>query len=216
MSSSISSRRPGIMSVALTLFLNGVLPLLLYVWLKKGHSEFMALLVASAVPLVESALYYARFRRLDAFGLLMLFGMVLSMLLALTGGEARLMLLRGSAVTALIGAVFLGSLAFPRPLIVPLARRFVSSQKHGDFDALWSIPYARRVYRIMTAVWGVMLLGEAAVRTLLVWELSTAWFLAVSDIVFYGFIAATALWTVYYRRSAAKKLEGIRLGRLPS
>lgn len=212
MSSSISSRRPGVLSVALTLFLNGVLPLLLYVWLRKGHSEFVALLIASALPLVESALYYARFRKLDAFGLLMLAGMVLSMLLALVGGETKLLLLRGSAVTAVIGAAFLCSLCFPRPLMVPLARRFTSTHQHGDFDALWSIPYARRVYRIMTAVWGVILIGEAAVRTLLAWELSTTWFLAVSDIVFYSFIAAAALWTLYYRRMAAKKLALIRLG----
>ncbi|MNV54309.1 hypothetical protein D3C71_1464970 [compost metagenome] len=190
--------------IILTVLLNALLPWLVYLLLIRYFSSFMALSAAAFLPLVENIIYLVRFRRLDTFGSLMLGSFVLAALLALMGGDERLLLVRGSIVTGAVGAAFLLSLLLNRPLIYGLAKRFVSPETAARYEEGWHKPQVRRVFRIMTAVWGAALLLEAAVRTLLVYTLPVAVFLGVSNLVFYGFIGAAAVWTwVYRRRSAA-------------
>lgn len=63
----------------------------------------------------------------------------------------------------------------------------------------------------MTVVWGVALLGEAVVRTILVYELTVTEFLAVSNFVMYGFIGAAIVFTVSFRKRAKKRFEQLGL-----
>lgn len=187
-----------------TLMLNAVLPWIVYLLLISRFSSFTALSAAAFLPLIENMVYLIRFRRLDTFGSLMLGSFVLAALLAFMGGDERLLLVRGSIVTGAVGAAFLLSLLFSRPLIYGLAKRFVAPQTAARYEEGWHKPQVRRVFKIMSAVWGGTLLLEAAVRTLLVYTLPVAVFLGVSNLVFYGFIGAAAVWTwVYRRRSAA-------------
>ncbi|WP_246021851.1 VC0807 family protein [Paenibacillus zeisoli] len=190
--------------IVLTVLLNALLPWLVYLLLIRHFSSFTALSAAAFLPLIENIVYLARYRRLDTFGSLMLGSFVLAALLAFMGGDERVLLVRGSIVTGAVGAAFLLSLLLNRPLIYGLAKRFVSPETAAKYEEGWHKPQVRRVFRIMTAVWGAALLLEAAVRTLLVYTLPVAVFLGVSNLVFYGFIGAAALWTwVYRKRSTA-------------
>ncbi|WP_205620117.1 VC0807 family protein [Cohnella thermotolerans] len=156
--------------VIMTLILNGVVPWLLYVWLKDYMSGTAALTIATTVPLAENLIYLARNRKLDAFGSLMLFTFLLTLAFVMLGGSEKVLLVRESLITAGVGLLFLVSLMFPRPLMFYLAERFAGK---GDFAANWNYSYFRFVMRLMTFVWGFMLTAEAAVRVTMVFELST-------------------------------------------
>jgi hypothetical protein len=128
--------------------------------------------------------------------------------LVLLGGSEKILLVRESFVTASVGIVFLGSMVFKRPLMYHLAVRFIAN---NEFATNWSYAYFRFVMRIMTFVWGILLTAEAAVRVVMVFRLTTERYLALSNIVLYGFIGAAALWTVVYRRHSSRKFSEIKL-----
>jgi hypothetical protein len=63
---------------------------------------------------------------------------------------------------------------------------------------------------VITVVWGIELLGEAAIRICLVIALSTVQFLIVSPFVLYGIIAALVTWMFLYSQQGRKKGEELR------
>lgn len=202
-----------IRGIAITLLINGALPYIVYVWLSGRMSGFTALSVATMIPLADNLLHLAKHKKLDAFGAMMMFTFLLGLALIMLGGDEKLLLIRESFVTAAVGLLFLASLLFPRPLIYYLAMRFSVKENAGersDFAGNWEYPYFRYVVRLMTTVWGVILVAEAVVRTALVYELTTEQFLPVSNIVFYSFIGAAAAWTVMYRKRSRNRLLTIK------
>jgi len=193
--------------VILTLLINGLAPWGIYELLSHYMSSVAALSVATLVPLVDNVIHFARHRKLDAFGALMLFTFVLTLVLVSLGGSEKILLVRESLITGAVGFVFLGSLLFKRPLIFHLALRFM---KIDGFADNWSIAYFRLVMRLMTLVWGLMLVLEAVVRVILVFQLTTSQFLVLSNFVMYGFIGAALLWTIVYRRKSSRRLLEIK------
>lgn len=206
----IASKRKVIQSVIISILINGLVPVVLYNLLLDYFSSFVSLLIATLVPLLDNLYHIVKHRKADAFGLFMLTGFVLSLLAFLLGGSEKLILMRESLVTGILGLIFIGSLFYSKPLIYHFAIRFSSSgesEQKGKFAYNWGIPYFRFVIRLMTAVWGISLLAEAVIKTILVYELSISAFLAVSQIIFYSIIGVTILWTVIYRRYAKTRLD---------
>lgn len=189
--------------VIFTLLVNGIVPWVLYVWLSEHMSSLAALTIATLVPLLDNLVHLVKHRKLDAFGALMLFTFLLTIVLVLLGGSEKILLVRESLITASVGLIFLGSLFFRRPIMYYLALRFIAAP---HFAENWDYAYFRFVMKLMTFVWGVMLTLEAVVRVVMVYQLSTASYLALSNLVLYGFIGATVLWTLIYRRHSAAKL----------
>ncbi|MEH7348081.1 VC0807 family protein [Gottfriedia acidiceleris] len=196
------------MYVIFTLVINGILPWVIYVVLSDYMSSLLALSIATLIPLVDNVVHLWKHKRLDAFGGLMLFTLILTLLLVLLGGSEKILLVRESLITASVGIIFLVSLLFKRPIMFYLGMRFIQNNR---FAENWNIKYFRFVMRLMTFVWGTMLLLEAVVRIIMVYDLSTERYLLFSNYVLYGFIGAAILWTVIYRRKSAKKLQEIKL-----
>lgn len=206
----IPSKRKVIQSVIVSVLINGLVPVVLYNLLLDHFSSFVSLLLATLVPLLDNLYHIVKHKKADAFGLFMLTGFVLSLLAFLLGGSEKLILMRESLVTGILGLIFIGSLFYSKPLIYHFAIRFSSndeSEQKGKFANNWEFPYFRFVIRLMTAVWGIAMLAEAAIKTILVYELSISAFLAVSQIIFYSVIGVTILWTVIYRRYAKTRLD---------
>ncbi|WML48052.1 VC0807 family protein [Neobacillus sp. PS3-34] len=205
------SQRKVIQSVLLSIFLNGIMPLVVYNLLLGHYSSFNSLLIATLIPLADNFYHFIKHKKADAFGLFMLTGFILSLVAFFMGGSEKWILMRESMVTGLLGFIFIGSLFFKRPLIYHFAIRFSNSgdEKKGQFAQNWNLAYFRYVIRLMTAVWGVALLGEAIIKMLLVFRLSVSSFLAVSPIVFYSILGVTIAWTVLYRRHAKTKMDEI-------
>lgn len=204
-----TTKRLVILGLILTVFINCILPIISYNWLKHIVAPLPALVFATLIPLLENLIYVLKKRRFDVFGLLMLGSFVLSILLALLGGSERLVLLRDSFVTVAIGACFILSLLMHRPLIFHLAKRFLIHTNANKLELNWEIPHYRYGFRLITLVWGLALLIEAGFRIVLVYELSVEMFLVLSKLMLYGTIGCTAVWTIVYRRYLVKKHENV-------
>jgi hypothetical protein len=206
----LTSKKNVIKSVVVSIFLNGLIPVAIYNLLLGNFSSFVSLLIATLVPLMDNLYHIIKHRKADAFGLFMLTGFILSLLAFLLGGSEKLILMRESLVTGILGLIFIGSLFYSKPLIYHFALRFSAkdeSEQKGNFEKNWEFSYFRFVIRLMTAVWGIALLIEAIIKTILVNELSITTFLAVSQVIFYGILGVTILWTVFYRKYAKTRLD---------
>lgn len=189
---------------------NVILPLAIYNYAEAPLGEVKALLASSGPPILWSLVEFARHRRVDALSLLVVSGIVLSLLAMIGGGGLRFLQLREKLVTAGIGLVFLGSAAFGKPLIYQLARATMRRKSEADaqeFEALQVHAGFRRTMMVMTLVWGLGLLADAAVSVVLVFALSIREYLIVNPILGYGTMGALGLWTTLYARRARRRGE---------
>jgi intracellular septation protein A len=193
---------------AVEALINFVLPYLIFDLAQPHYGDVQALIMSSAPPILWSIIEFARHRRIDAVSILVLLGIVLSLVAVAGGGSARFLQLREKLVTVTIGLVFLGSALIGKPLIYQLARaRMVrdSSAELEQFDALRDNKYFRRTMMVLTVVWGLGLLVDAAVSIALVYALPIKTYLAVNPVVSYTTIGALSLWTFIYVQRQRKK-----------
>ncbi|MEA3124708.1 MAG: hypothetical protein QOD67_1727 [Caballeronia sp.] len=198
--------RPGLV---VELGVNLVLPWLAYRLALPHWGELGALYASAVPPVIWSLVEFARTRRVDALSILVLLGIALSVVLMALGGSPRLLLMRESIASGAIGVVFLLSLALRRPLTFYLARATVAREGEGGaerFEALWNErPALRRSVRLMTAVWGLGLTGENALRSWLAWHWPIERFLVVSPFIGYGIYGALTVWTLMYRKKLQRR-----------
>ncbi|HEV7834450.1 MAG TPA: VC0807 family protein [Caballeronia sp.] len=198
--------RPGLV---VELGVNLLLPWLAYRLALPYWGELGALYASAVPPVIWSLVEFARTRRVDALSILVLLGIALSVVLMALGGSPRLLLMRESIASGAIGVVFLLSLALRRPLTFYLARATVAREGEGGaerFEALWNErPALRRSVRLMTAVWGLGLTGENALRSWLAWHWPIERFLVVSPFIGYGIYGALTVWTLMYRKKLQRR-----------
>jgi hypothetical protein len=189
-----------------TLLFSVALPLATYfVLIGQGRSEVTALLISGVWPVVELGLSFALHRRFDEIAILALIFIALGVVAGLGFNSARLVLVKESAVTGLFGLVTLGSLALPRPLMFYFGRKFATDGTPDGvayWNGLWRYPAFRRTQRIITVVWGVASLAEAALRIGLSYALSTSAMAVVSSVLPPVVSGALVFWTVSYGRRA--------------
>ncbi|CAG4891116.1 VC0807 family protein [Paraburkholderia saeva] len=196
-------------SFLLELIVNLALPWLAYRLALPHWGETGGLIASAVPPVIWSLVELARFRRVDALSVLVLLGIVLSIAAMAAGGSPRMLLLRESLVSGAIGVAFLASLLMPRPLVFYLARATVAREKAdgaAQIDALWRArPAFASALRLMTAVWGVGLTVETAVRVFMAMTWPIERFLVVSPFASYGIYGALLLWTFWYRKGLKKR-----------
>ena len=112
--------------------------------------------------------------------------------------------------TGVFGVACLGSLRTRRPLMFGRALEFVGpdTAKGREMTGLWQYDGYRRVFRVITAGWGVGFLLEAALRIVIVYNTSTNTALASSKITPFSWLAVLSAWTVGY--GAQQKRNGER------
>lgn len=199
-----------------TILLNVVAPIVVYDALSaRGVADVPALLLSGIPPVIELVATVAIARRVDEFSVFVLILLALSVLVALVSGDARLLLLRESAVTGLFGLVLLGSLLAPRPLMFYFGRRFATDGSRGQvawWNGLWQYPGFRRTQYGITTMWGVTLLVEAVVRAVLTYRLSVAAMVVVNNVVptvvTVVLVVATVVWGQVARRAGNARTAG--------
>jgi hypothetical protein len=189
----------------LELAVNLLLPWLAYRLAMPHWGETGGLIASAVPPVVWSLVELARFRRVDALSLIVLLGIVLSIGAMALGGSPRMLLLRESLVSGAVGVAFLLSLPMRRPLIFYLARATVAREMAGGAErvnALWDErPAFAPSMRMMTAVWGVGLTTETALRSWMAWTWPIERFLVVSPFIGYGIYGGLLVWTLWYRKT---------------
>src|SRR5436305_4714940 len=165
-----------------------IIPLAVYYIVRKHvSSDATALIIAGAFPATWVLVEFARKRTLDAIGCITLFGFLAGIAASYAlGGNAFVLKVRASAFTALFGLVCLVSLSWHRPAMFHLGKALSAGddrERRRAYDELFDLPTARRTFLIITAVWGMGLLVEAAARIVLAVALPTGTFLAVSPVL---------------------------------
>ncbi|CAM5434812.1 hypothetical protein SAVIM338S_02535 [Streptomyces avidinii] len=189
----------------LTIGFNVVAPVLTYNMLTdRGWSEFAALLVSGAWPVVDSIVHLAWRRKVDEFAVVTLVFLVITALVTLIGAHsARALLIKDSGVTGLFGALCVATLFAPRPLMFYFGRKFgTDGTKEGVayFNGLWRYPDFRAAMRRMTTVWGAAYLAEASLRVVLAYLLSVDTMVVVSPVLIYGVLVSLIFWTVRFSK----------------
>ncbi|KAI9277859.1 hypothetical protein BY458DRAFT_504252 [Sporodiniella umbellata] len=107
-----------------------------------------------------------RRRRLDILGCVFVISYVISAILSVVTGDIRLTLLRDSAVTAMIGGLFLITL-------IPLKTRWTdrAGQEHSQSTPNFNWDHIK-IYRLFayatTAGWGTLLMGEFIAKVIMI------------------------------------------------
>jgi hypothetical protein len=141
-----------------------------------GVSAGTALVVGGALIAPWIVYGVVRNRRLDVMAAFTLSMLLVGALMSAVTGDPRLLLVRDSWVGALLGLWILGTLPTQRPFIMATSRAVVVA-KVGEAGAdAWAArwtddPAFRRDIRMLTAVWGVVFLGDALVRVVLAYSL---------------------------------------------
>lgn len=210
-----ASRAATMLSLVSSIIINAALPLLIYWALKKytTASDLLALIASGVPSLIDSTIGIIRRKRIDLLAGLVLISIATSLITIALGGSPKVYLVRESFFTAAFGLAYLVSLFFPRPLAFYFARYFMTGNHPENipwFDSLWQYKMFRHTMRVITVVWGIGFLFEAALRTYLVIVLSTEQFLIVSPFVLYGTLGALLLWMFLYSRQGRKRSEEVR------
>lgn len=185
-------------------------PLIAYNLLRSaGFSAVTALVLSGVFPAAGVIIGIIQHRRVDALGVLVLAGIAVGAVLGLVSHNARLVLDEGSVPTAVFGVICLGSLGTPKPLMYRLAVEFIGpdTPKGQEFTGLWQYDEFRRVFRVVTAVWGIAYLAEAVARVIIVQNTSTGTALAISKVLPYTVAAVLIAWTVGYGQYQKRKGE---------
>jgi len=174
-----------------------------------GASEVKALVLSGIFPALGVLYGVVRHRRIDAIGVLVLIGIAVGTILGLASGNARLVLVEGSVPTGIFGLVCLGSLWTRRPLIYRFAFEFIGpdTPKGRDFASRWQYEGFRHTFNVMTVVWGVAYLAEAAARIVIVENTSAGTALTISKIMPYVVAGLLVAWMTVYGQHARRKGE---------
>jgi uncharacterized membrane protein len=178
-----------------------------YALVSAGLSTVTALILSGVIPAAGIALGVARYRRLDAIGILVLIGIVAGSALGAVSGSARLVLLDGVVPTAVFGSVCVASLRSKRPMIFRFALEGMGrdTAKGRDFADRWRYPGFRRSFRVVTVVWGVMFVAEAATQAVIVETASAGTAKATSNLLILPFAAAVIAWNISYAKRGQRK-----------
>jgi len=209
------SFRTTIRSLLPSILVNGVLVYLIYTLLKSytSVSDLVALLLSSVPALISEIVTIIRNRQLDVLGIIVLAFIAISAVVSFIGGDPKLLLIRESFLTAVLGVVSIVSLLFPRPIWFYIIRYFATGNdpaKAPAFNSRWQSPAFRRYIRIITVVWGIVYLVEFPARVFMVYHLSIQQYLAIGPIVFYGVTFAVIAFTIAYARRMISRLMAMR------
>lgn len=177
--------------IASLVLVNAIAPYIVYEFAEPRVGGLAALALSAVPPAIEGVWSVARKRKLDIMSALVLGGLAVSFVLVAMGGSERVLLLRDSLITSILGLVVAASAALPKPVMYLLFR-----QVQGVEPELHAM-------RVLSVVLGLGLVVEMAVRTVMVLQMTTDRFLLISPFVQYGMTGVLVAWCVIYARRRA-------------
>jgi intracellular septation protein A len=181
-----------------TLVFDVAMPIIAFnVFTRYGVSTLWALVAGGLFPASNNLRVWAKSRRLEPLGLIVMTFLVIGTAASLISGSVFLALIKESLLTATFGFICLGSLLAERPLMFYINRQFVA----GDdpvrlewWNGLWQYPNFRAALRLVTVVWGVAYLVEALLRVGFALVLSPAKVVTISPVMAFGVMVVLIAW----------------------
>ncbi|MCX5204201.1 hypothetical protein OG897_22460 [Streptomyces sp. NBC_00237] len=204
-----------------TLLFSVLLPWVTYGMLTDGGVEPVAALFLIALwPLAEVGIFYGLNRRVDEFGVMILIVLVLGAVSALVFQSEKMVFVKDSAVTGLLGLAFLVTLWLERPMMFYFGRKFAtdgSAAGVARWNGLWdAFPGFRSSQRKLTVVWGVAFLVEAGVRVALTFALDTSTMVGVSGIMPFVVLAGLLTYTIQMGKKGRARMATAPAGDSPA
>jgi hypothetical protein len=209
---SLKSQSSPIRNFVIDTLLSTLIPLAVYHFSRQylHLSEVTALISATIYPTLKSLADLAHHRQVNPVSILVILGIITSTVALFMGGSAKVLLIRESLLTGVLGVTCLITLVFPRPLMFYFGRYFMAGndpEKIKSFNQNWAVPKVRRTHRLITTIWGIAFTLEFMMRTWMVLKLSTSTVLAAAPIIFNATILLTFAWTIRYARKIQKSLR---------
>jgi energy-coupling factor transporter transmembrane protein EcfT len=80
-------------------------------------------------------------------------------------------------------------------------------QNREIFNARWKNPVARRAHRLITAVWGLVFVGEFVLRLILIYNLPAAVVLVVFPVALNCATILLIIWAFWYAYSIRERIK---------
>ena len=195
------------------LLINAVTPFSVNMLAQPHMSTINALLLASSVPALFTLVGILWKKRIDAVGVLVVVDLLLAAAFALLFKSPQLLLLRGAAVSGLLGIAMLVSLLFPKPILFYVIRSVRTQndpQRVASFNADWAFPQVRSLYRLLTLVWGCVTLASLLLLAVLVFTLPISLILILSPILNIAVIMPVAHWSMHIMRKNKPLIDQLR------
>ncbi|KQY09069.1 hypothetical protein ASD37_00855 [Mycobacterium sp. Root135] len=198
--------RPSMRPLFQTILLDVAPPLVAYYGLRAlGVSEYVALLSATVLSGARVVYGVVKSRRLDPFAVYLLLTFGLSLAVGLATTDPKLILVGNTLVNGIGGPLFLGSCVVGTPLTQVVGERFrPADQADPTPDETRRI---RRIHVRLSAMWGVGLLVEVAIRLVVIAHLSVDAANGVNSAITLPVIGFLVLATVVVSRRAAAAAE---------
>ena len=140
-----------------------------------GVSNLVALGAGAVLPALGATYELATERRADGVALLVLATMAASVAVSIAAHGPRFLLAKDGLITGAWGAWFLASVRARRPAAFLFARPLMGGRSvfaAGSWDLLWDgEPRFRRIWRVVSVMWAVGLLADAALRVVMAYAL---------------------------------------------
>lgn len=186
-------------------------PIIVYYPLRLlGVPIVLAMAAAVAIALGRIAFVAIRDRRFDGFAALMATMFGLGLILTVITGDPRVILAKDSVTTGVVGLAFLGSCVVGRPLMYALARRMLPPERQAEADAKMRTDPRYRTHLVrLSLLWGVILLGEALLRIVLVYALPVDVMFGLSHVLQFAAVGLGILGSVLYGKRARRRAEAL-------
>lgn len=203
--------KQGRRKLQISLFINIIVPVVLYSVLRYFHvSNFVSLACSAAIPALDSIFTWITQKRIDWLGTYTVLGFVLQLLVSgLFGGNTIVIKANDLLTSGPLGVVFIGSALMNKPLLLPLRQAVLSSVSGPKAELLAAKTPSQRQMVIGSLVIGSALLLHSLVILILAIMLPTTSFLIASKVVTWGAILIGIVFVKFVRsRSTAQKVQG--------
>jgi hypothetical protein len=169
-----------------------------------GTGSLIPLAISGLPPILSLAYSVIKLKAVDFLGLFAAEGVAVNIAALLLAHSEHGALIGRSLQNIPLALIFLGSLAFKRPLVFYMARQFATGNDPiaaQAFDRAADQPRDLNVYRVLTWVWTVALLVKCAGTVWLASVLLTKSYLVFSPL--WDLVSDSALmsWSILYGRA---------------
>ncbi|HZX01484.1 VC0807 family protein, partial [Kribbella sp.] len=173
------------------------IPLALFYGLKAlGVSDLTALLAGVIPGLISSAVSLVRTQRTDLVGMAVVVSMVASTIVAVVGGDARLLLVRNAWISLPFAGITLWSLRHPQPLTYVVTRAMFAPRA-ALMDELWETDERfRHAWKWITVWWGIATIVDGIVRIVVSYTLPISVVPATDPVITVATIVALQVPTI--------------------
>ena len=197
------NRAAALRGLARSVFINVICAYFLYRLLEPHFppGSLLPLAISGLVPLFGLAYGVVRQGSIDIIGLFAAEDIAVSLIALSLAHDATSALVGRSLQNAVLAVLFLGSVLIKRPIMLYVARQFVTGNEPSGkarFDQMAGQSDAKRVYRTMTLVWALTLIAKSAVSVVIALVCSTRQYLILSPLFAYGSDVLLIWWSFHY------------------